>query len=292
MVGFDLNIHMGEPGYEKNLAKISVVLASFHSAFNVSNTFLQIWFIKFIEKFVCKVIMPKKSDEEEDSRLHFISSGLMGTPELSLLEAHKEIGLFATRTRKMFNMVPDLLEMKEENDFVKLFARIEKYEGISDNMEIEIAKYLNQVSEGRLSPESKVTIQSMLREISEIESIGDSCYNMARAINRKFRSKEDFTAEQYDHIKHIMGLCDKALEHMIAVLDDNQQVDANRTLNLENEINDYRKLLKEKNVADIENQKYSYQMGVHYMDVVNDSEKLGDYVMNVVEAHANKKFST
>ena len=175
---------------------------------------------------------------------------------------------------------------------MKLFARIEKYEGISDNMEIEIAKYLNQVSEGRLSPESKTTIQAMLREISEIESIGDACYNMARAINRKFRSKEDFTEEQYDHIKHIMNLCDKALEHMIAVLDDNQQVDLNRTLNLENEINDYRKLLKGKNVADIENQKYSYQMGVHYMDVVNDCEKLGDYVVNVVEAHANKKFST
>ena len=170
VVGFDLSIHMGEPGYEKNLAKISVVLASFHSAFNVSNTFIQIWFIKYIEKFVCKVIKPKNSEEEEDSRLHFISSGLMGTPELSLLEARKEISLFATRTRKMFNFVPDLLTMKEENDFVKLFARIEKYEGISDNMEIEIAKYLNQVSEGRLSPESKTTIQAMLREISEIES--------------------------------------------------------------------------------------------------------------------------
>ena len=292
VVGYDLSIHPGDEGYAANLAKISVVLASFHSAFNVSNTFIQIWFIKFIEKFVCKVIKSKNSEEEEDSRLHFISSGLMGTPELSLLEARKEISLFATRTRKMFNFVPDLLTMKEENDFVKLFARIEKYEGISDNMEIEIAKYLNQVSEGRLSPESKTTIQAMLREISEIESIGDACYNMARAINRKFRSKEDFTEEQYDHIKHIMNLRDKALEHMIAVLDDNQQVDLNRTLNLENEINDYRKLLKGKNVADIENQKYSYQMGVHYMDVVNDCEKLGDYVVNVVEAHANKKFST
>ena len=225
---------------------------------------------------MCRVIKPKNSEEEEDSRLHFISSGLMGTPELSLLEARKEISLFATRTHKMFNFVPNLLEMKEENDFVKLFARIEKYEGISDNMEIEIANYLNKVSEGRLSPESKTTIQAMLREISEIESIGDSCYNMARAINRKFRSKEDFTEDQYAHIKHIMGLCEKALVHMIAVLDDSQQVDANRTLNLENEINDYRKLLKEKNIVDIENQKYSYQMGVHYMDVVNDCEKLGD----------------
>ena len=290
VVGFDLGIRPGDEGYAGNLAKISVVLATFHSAFNVSNTFIQIWFIKYIEKFVCRVIKPKNSEEEEDSRLHFISSGLMGTPELSLLEARKEISLFATRTHKMFNFVPNLLEMKEENDFVKLFARIEKYEGISDNMEIEIANYLNKVSEGRLSPESKTTIQAMLREISEIESIGDSCYNMARAINRKFRSKEDFTEDQYAHIKHIMGLCEKALVHMIAVLDDSQQVDANRTLNLENEINDYRKLLKEKNIVDIENQQYSYQMGVHYMDVVNDCEKLGDYVVNVVEAHANRRF--
>ena len=290
VVGYDLSIGPGDEGYAANLAKISVVLATFHSAFNVSNTFIQIWFIKFIEKFVCRVIKPKNSEEEEDSRLHYISSGLMGTPELSLLEARKEISLFAIRTKKMFNFVPELLDLKDENDFVKLFARIEKYEGISDSMEIEIAKYLNQVSEGRLSPESKTTIQAMLREISEIESIGDACYNMARAINRKFRSKEDFTEEQYEHIKHIMHLCDKALTHMIAVIGDIPQTDPNRTQNIENEINDYRKILKEKNVTDIEEQKYSYQMSVHYMDVVNDCEKLGDYVVNVVEAHVNKRF--
>jgi phosphate:Na+ symporter len=115
---------------------------------------------------------------------------------------------------------------------------------------------------------------------------------MARAINRKFRSSDDFTEEQYNRIKHIMQLCDKALTNMIDVISDAVTADANRTLNMENEINDYRKLLKEKNIADIENQKYSYQMGVHYMDVVNDCEKLGDYVVNVVEAHTNKKFST
>ena len=291
VVGYDLSVGPGDEGYAANLAKISVVLATFHSAFNVSNTFIQIWFIKFIEKFVCRVIKPKNSEEEEDSRLHYISSGLMGTPELSLLEARKEISLFAIRTKKMFNFVPELLNLKEENDFVKLFARIEKYESISDSMEIEIAKYLNQVSEGRLSPESKTTIQAMLREISEIESIGDACYNMARAINRKFRSKEDFTEEQYEHIKHIMHLCDKALTHMIAVIGDIPQTDPNRTQNIENEINDYRKILKEKNIADIEDQKYSYQMGVHYMDVVNDCEKLGDYVVNVVEAHVNKRLT-
>ena len=291
IVGFDPTF---VPHTEEEVAqagvRVTYALSAFHTAFNLCNVLILIWFIKPMEKIICKIIREK--EDGEDFKVKFISAGLMSTAELSLFEARKEINLFAARTQKMFRMVPELLEMKDENDLVKLFARIEKYEGISDNMEIEIANYLNKVSEGRLSPESKTNIQSMLREISEIESIGDSCYNMARAINRKFRSKEDFTENQYGHIKHIMQLCDNALTNMIDVISDLASADANRTLNLENEINDYRKLLKEKNVTDIENQEYSYQMGVHYMDVVNDCEKLGDYVVNVVEAHANKKFST
>ena len=290
VVGFDPTF---VPQTEEQIAqagvRVTYALSAFHTAFNLCNVLILIWFIKPMEKIICKIIREK--EDGEDFKVKFISAGLMSTAELSLFEARKEINLFAARTQKMFRMVPELLEMKDENDFVKLFARIEKYEGISDNMEIEIAKYLNQVSEGRLSPESKTNIQSMLREISEIESIGDACYNMARAINRKFRSSDDFTEEQYNRIKHIMQLCDKALTNMIDVISDAVTADANRTLNMENEINDYRKLLKEKNIADIENQKYSYQMGVHYMDVVNDCEKLGDYVVNVVEAHRNKKLS-
>jgi len=289
LVGFDPSF---VPHTEEEIAQASVrvtyALSGFHTAFNICNVLILIWFIRPMEKLICKIIREK--EDPEDFSIKFISAGLMSTAELSLFEARKEINLFAERTQKMFRMVPELLEMKDENDFVKLFARIEKYEGISDNMEIEIANYLNKVSEGRLSPESKTIIQAMLREISEIESIGDACYNMARAINRKFRSKDDFTENQYGHIKHIMQLCDNALTNMIDVISDRASADANRTLNLENEINDYRKLLKEKNVTDIENQEYSYQMGVHYMDVVNDCEKLGDYVVNVVEAHANKKF--
>ena len=291
IVGFDPTF---VPHTDEEVAQASVrvtyALSGFHTAFNLCNVALLIWFIKPMEKLICKII--KEKEDGEDFRIKFISGGLMSTAELSLFEARKEINLFAERTQKMFRFVPDLLVMKDDADFAKLFARIEKYEDISDRMEIEIANYLNKVSEGRLSPESKTNIQSMLREISEIESIGDACYNMARAIRHKFQSKDDFTEEQYGRIKHMMQLCDDALTQMHAVITADHQIDANRTLNLENEINDYRKLLKEKNVADIENQKYSYQMGVHYMDVVNDCEKLGDYVVNVVEAHTNKKFST
>ncbi|WP_407443508.1 Na/Pi cotransporter family protein [Fibrobacter sp.] len=290
IVGFDPTF---VPQTEEEIAqagvRVTYALSGFHTAFNVCNVLILIWFVKLMEKVICKIIQGKK-DEDEDFRLKFISSGLLSTAELSLFEARKEINLFATRSKKMFGFVPQLLELKDENEFTKLFARIEKYEGISDNMEIEIANYLNKVSEGRLSPESKANVQSMLREISEIESIGDACYNMARAINHKFRSKEDFTEEQYAHIKHIMELCDRAMAHMLNVIED-KGADANHALNLENEINDYRQLLKKKNVDDIDAKLYSYQMSVHYMDIVNDCEKLGDYIINVVEAHAHVRLT-
>lgn len=179
--------------------KLSVVLAAFHTSFNICNTFLLIWFIPQMEKVVCLAIKPRSKDDEEDFRLRFISSGIMQTPELSVLEAQKEITSFAERIQRMFAMVRELLGTKDDAAFSKLFARIEKYETISDNMEIEIAKYLDSVSNAHLSDDTKAKIRAMLREISEIESIGDSCYNIARTINRKIKGKEDFTEQQYEH---------------------------------------------------------------------------------------------
>ncbi len=288
LVGFDPSLKPSTPEEVKAAQDgVTFAVAGFHTMFNVVNVLILIWFIKPMETLICKIIKDKAEDDE--FRLKFISGGILSTAELSLFEARKEIILFAQRCKKMFNMVPDLLTTKEENDFTKIFSRIEKYEGISDNMEVEIAKYLNQVSEGRLSNESKATIQSMLREISEMESIGDACYNMARAINHKFRSKDDFTEDQYKHINHMVELCNTALDYMIDVEEDKPGADYNRSRNVENEINNYRKSLKERNVADINDKKYNYQMSVHYMDVVNACEHLGDYVINVVEAHVNKK---
>ena len=282
-----------DPGYDDNLAMISVVLATFHSAFNVTNTLLQIGFIPYIERFVCKVIKPKVSEEDEESRLKFISGGLLSTAELSILQAEKEISLFSSRTHRMFGFIPTLLfETKNDEDFSQLYARIEKYEQISDNMEIEIANYLNKVTEGHLSPESKTKIRYMLREVGEIESIGDSCYHLARTINQKYTKNEHFTDEQKVHIRHMFGLCNNALDHMQKVLDDNQGVvDINQSLNIENEINSYRTQLREANVNDINEHHYNYQAGVQYMDIICECEKLADYVINVVEAHAHKKLT-
>ena len=296
-VGFDQNIGLNAPGYAANLAKTSIVLATFHSAFNVTNTLLQIWFIPQIERFVTWAIKPKKVDEEEDFRLHFITSGIMKTPELSVLEAHKEIESFAERMQRMFGMVKELLNESSTNtgkkkgdkgseDFNKLFSRIEKYEGISDNMEIEIANYLDQVSDAHLSDETKAKIRAMLREISELESIGDACYNMARTISRKYNGKQDhFTDSQYDRLHQMMQLTDNALTQMNQLMSGRKEsYDVNRTFNIENEINNYRSQLKSQNILDVNNHEYTYAVGTIYMDLINECEKLGDYVVNVVEA--------
>ena len=267
---------------------VSFKLSAFHTAFNICNVLILIWFVKFIEKTVCKII-PQK-EQEEEYRLRFITGGLLSTSELSIMQARKEINLFAERIRRMYGMVGDLLHTTNENDFNKLFSRIEKYENISDNMEIEIANYLNSVSEGRLSSESKLEIRGMLREVTEIESIGDSCYNLARTINRKRSGGMDFTEKQYEHIHQMMHLTDNALEQMVTLVEDeNHVVDVNKSFNIENEINNYRAQLKNQNVVDVNNKEYDYQMGVHYMDLIGECEKLADYVVNVVEARTNVK---
>lgn len=264
-------------------------LSAFHTAFNICNVLILIWFVPFIERTVCAIIPMKEQDEEY--RLRFISGGMLSTAELSILQASKEIHLFAERTHRMFGMVRDLLHTEKDDDFNRVFSRVEKYENISDSMELEIANYLNKVSEGRLSSESKLQIRGMLREVTEIESIGDSCYNLARTISRKRQANEDFVQKQYDHIHFMMELADEALTQMIKVVErtEHNALDVNKSYNLENEINNYRNQLKNQNIVDVNNKEYSYQMGVYYMDIIAECEKLGDYVVNVVEASCDIK---
>lgn len=284
-VGYDDMMEKTDPHFVANAAKLSFVLAAFHTTFNLANTFILVWFIPQIEKLVCKIIRPKKNADEDDFRLRFIQSGIMKTPEISVLEAQKEIHCFAERIQRMFGMVKTLLGETNEDKFVKLYSRIEKYEGISDNMEIEIAKYLDQVSDSHLSDETKAKIRAMLREISEIESIGDSCFNIARTLNRRFKSKEDFITSQYEHMHQMMELTDNALTQMnITLVGHKGDNDANLSFNIENEINNYRNQLKSQNINDVNNHLYTYAIGTMYMDIIQECEKLGDYVVNVVEA--------
>ena len=295
LAGYDVTMtktSVGEDVFLANAAKLSFVLAAFHTCFNIANTSILIWFIPQIEKIVCRIIKPKKLDEEEDFRLRFIPAGLMETPELSVLQAQKEIQSFAERMQRMFGMVRELLVEKDEAKFAKLYARIEKYENISDNMEIEIATYLDQVSDNHLSDETKAKIRAMLREITEIESIGDSCYNIARTISRKAQAKQDhFTEKQYEHIHQMMELTNQALTHMNNLMAGRKEsFDVNLTFNIENEINNFRDQLRSLNINDVNNHVYSYGTGTIYMDIVNECEKLGDYVVNVVEARTGIKY--
>ena len=270
--------------------KLPIILATFHTFFNVLNTGILIWFIPQIEKVVCWIVKSGKKEEDEEFRLRFIQAGIMKTPELSVLEAQKEICSFAERIQRMFGMVRELLNTKEDSKFVKLFTRIEKYESISDNMELEIAKYLSAVSDAHLSDDTKGKIRDMMREISELESIGDSCYNLARTISRQNNSKEDFTEQQYEHIHQMFELTDDSLSQMNVVINGRKEnVDINHSFNIENEINNYRKQLRNQNINDIDNHLYTYTSGTMYMDIINECEKLGDYVVNVVEARMGTK---
>ena len=259
-------------------------LSAFHTAFNIINTLLLIGFVKQIEMFVCRVLPMKAQDE--DYRLRFISGGLLSTAELSIMEAQKEIRSFAERCQRMAGFVPTLLETKDEMEFNKLFARIEKYENITDSMEMEIASYLNKVSEGRLSDASKTQIQKMLRQISELESIGDSVYNLGRTLNRhRMHCQESFTADQMQHMMTMLQLVDAALTEMLKRIDlPTTKNGVKVSLNIEHEINNYRTQLKNQNLHDVNAGLYDYQLGVFYVDFISECEKLGDYVMNVVLA--------
>ena len=263
-------------------------LSAFHTAFNIINTLLLIGFVRQIETLVCKVLPMKAQDE--DYRLKFISGGLLSTAELSIIEAQKEIHSFAERCKRMFGFVPELLKTEDEVKFNKLFSRIEKYENITDSMEMEIASYLSKVSKGRLSDASKSQIQKMLRQITELESIGDSVYNLGRTLNRhRMHCQEAFTAEQTQHMLTMMQLVDDALDEMLRRIDQTTTKKAIKTsVNIEHEINNYRTQLKNQNLHDVNAGLYDYQLGVFYVDFISECEKLGDYVMNVVQA-GNKR---
>ena len=264
------------------------LLSFFHTCFNLLNTLLLIGFVPQIERFVCWAL-PIKTEQDEKSRLRYISGGLLSTSELSLMQAKKEISLFAERCHRMFGFVESLLSTDDNEQFVGLYSRIEKYEGITDRMEIEIATYLRRISEGRLSDSSKAQIMKMLRQVDELESIGDSCFHLARTLNRKRENgAEPFTDEQRHRITQMIRLTDSSLSNMEMLLEQDSRLTESQIAyshDLEHQINNYRNQLKSRNLQDIDAGKYSYQLGVFYIDFICECEKLADYVINVIETN-------
>ena len=266
-------------------------LSAFHTAFNIFNTLLLIGFVKQIEAFVCKVL-PMPENQDAENRLLFISGGLLSTAELSILQANKEIVVFGERCRRMLSFVPEALECKKEEDFENEYKKLVHYEQITDNMEDEIGKYLGLVSEGRLSGESKNAIACMLREIGELESIGDSIYHLGRTLSRlREYGEETFNEEQNTYINKALKIVDESLVAMINVLSlpEEKTVNLKENIGIEDRLNELRTRCTERNVEAINNKEYSYRLGTYYIDFINECEKAGDYVMNVVQAVAKMR---
>lgn len=279
-------------GYEQGVSdptKLSVVLAMFHTCFNITNTALLIGFIPQIEKIVCWAIKDKQELEKEVVRLQYIGNGLVQTPEIAVLQAEKETASFGLFVQDMFAKVCILLNEKNDSKFAEMFANIENKEDVSDQIEIEIAKYLEQVSYDHLSDETKNKIRQMLREISELESVGDACYNIARTLQRKMESGKEFTKEQYKSLRDMMKMCNDALTQMNVIMTGHRsEHDINESMRIEHEIDAMRQQLKNENIRNVNEHKYDYAVGTMFSDLVTDCEKLGDYVINVVEARFGK----
>ena len=280
-------------GYNPSLSgqaeRIPVVLAMFHTCFNILNTALLIGFIPQMERIVCRLLPEGKAEAKEPSTLHFISSGVIQTPEIAVLQAQKEIVHFAERMHRMFGMVCSLIDEKDKKEFESQYARIEHYETIADNMEIEIANFLEQVGNEHLSDETKEKTRVILRQIGELESIGDACYKMARTVNHLRENKEDFTAEQYTRLHDMLRLVNEAVVQMIVVVSGRRKdLSLADSLSIENDINELRNILRSDSAMGVDAHLYSYAIGTIYNDIVADCEKIGDYVMNIVEARLGK----
>lgn len=269
---------------------LAYVLAAFHTCFNLCNIILFSGFARPLEQLCNKWIVKNKNRHEEENELRYITKGLQETPEESVQEARKEILNYADIASKMFMQTRYLFSAQNEAEFKNIVTIIDHYEEICDEMEIEIANYLNKISDDQLSQELKLYIRGMLREISEIESIGDSCHHIARTANRNYRSDQQFTARQQEHLHQMFQLTEQALQQMKRLLSTRKPPkDTHTTYYIENEINNFRKQLRSLNIMDINNHAYSYLTGTMYMDIINECEQLADCVINITEARLDSQ---
>ena len=271
-------------------AKLSIVLALFHTCFNVLNTAILIGFVPQIEQLVCRLLPERTKGKKQHTTLHFINDGVIQTPEIAVLQAQKEIVHFAERMQRMFGMVCVLLDEKDKKELERQYERIERYETIADNMEIEIATYLEQVGNEHLSDDTKEKVRIMLRQIGELESVGDACFKTARTILHLRESNEDFTSQQYTHLHDMLRLVNEAVTQMMVVVSGRREdLSLDTSLEIERDINILRDQLRAEFIQDVNAHHYSYAIGTLYGDIIADCEKLGDYVMNIVEARLGKR---
>ena len=259
----------------------------FPTVFNACNLLVMIWFTRLYVKVVCWIVPARHKDNEEEFTLKYIGHGMMTASELGITQAQKEIAVYGERVRRMLDMAETLIHTPEKDDrYGETYNRLEKYEEISDRMEIEIGNFLNKVAIGRLSPEGKMRIAGMLRIISEIESIADSCYNVAKTLHRKNMNHVEFTSGVMKEIDQMFAMVEEAMDNMVDLLREMETPEDSKIIkayNKEREINNLRNTLRDGNIFNINNNEYGYQEGIFFMDLISEAEKLGDYMLNVVE---------
>ena len=271
----------------KEQVAMSIGMTMFHTIFKLCNLLIMIWFTKLYVKLL-NVIIKSKKKEDEEFQLKYIQGGLMSASELNIDQAQREIVVFATRVERMLGMVKELVHTKTGTpEFNKILSRIQKYEDITDRMEFEIGSYLNKVLDGRLSSQAKARVASLLSIISELESIGDSCNNIAKALVRKEEADAHFNEYNYKNIDEMLKLVSEAMTNMLAVISDIDNVTAEdlmRSYNKEREINNFRNACRTENIENVNQKKYPYKAGIFYMDIVCEAEKLGDFIVNVIDS--------
>ena len=278
-----------DPTRAGQVARLPIVLAMFHTCFNVTNTALLIGFIPQIERLCLTLIKDKAKKGEEEFRLQYIGNNIMQTPEICVLQAQKETSRFADFICNLYSNVRRMLDETDKNKSDKMFEQIQKEEDFSDELELAIAGYLEKVSDAHLSDDTKEKIRQMMREISELESIGDSCFNLARSFSRRNEENMKLTPELTQNIRTMMDLTNKALTEMNLLMQGRREGQTiNESIRIEHEINTLRNSLKAENILNVDNHKYTYALGTMYIDIINECEKLGDYVINVVEARTKK----
>ncbi len=278
-----------DPTRTGQIERLPVVLAMFHTCFNVTNTALLIGFIPQIERLCLTIIKDKERKGEEMFRLQYIGNKIMQTPEISVLQAQKETSRFADIVCNLYANVCKMLDETDTDKTAKMFEQVQKEEDFSDELELAIASYLEKVSDAHLSDDTKEKIRQMMREISELESIGDSCYNLARSFNRRQEEGMQLTPELTENIRKMMELTNTALVEMNLLMQGRREEQTtNESRRIEHDINSLRNRLKAENIINVDNHKYTYALGTMYIDIINECEKLGDYVINVVEARTKK----
>ena len=267
------------------VALVPLATTIFHTFFNVINTVILSFFIPQFIKIVNLMVKPSSEDSEDEFRLRFISRGYTNTAELNLQAAQNEIQNFSKRILRMFSFLPELRTAKDDEEFNKTLARIEKYENIADRLEMEIARFLTQTAAGDLSQEGSQRVSSMLRIVDNLESIGDSIFQIAMTRKNKRETAVHFDQGLNDNLSHMAQLVQHALEVMDNnIRNDSQQINLEAAYNAEQEINHYRDLLRSRHLDALKLGVYDFAIGNAYSSLYALYEKLGDYIINISEA--------